>query len=298
MSYISGNITFCDNSVNLSSSTGQINGIACFLGGSVNDGTVACANFYSNSNNLGVVYNANFNDSAINNNIIIEQAVFCGTSCNNSCVSGFAIFSGDAVNCGSIIGVACFYGSSLNSGIVTNAYFNDNASNLGSISGSGLFFGTSINSGIISGNAIFADTTINNGTVEGGASFATGASNEGGSVSGSTGIYTPPFTGVVIEATNWTNYSNRCWFNLDNWFNTNYINNANSYPLSSANVIMSGNCAALTPLDCNLWVKPASINTTLITESTGIYFYSSTGYLLSGINISGNATFGANTILI
>jgi hypothetical protein len=61
---------------------------------------------------------------------------------------------------------------------------------------------------------------------------------------------------------------------------------------------MSGNCAAVTVLSCNLWVKPASINTTLITDPTGIYFYSSGEYLLSGINISGNATFGANTILI
>jgi hypothetical protein len=62
---------------------------------------------------------------------------------------------------------------------------------------------------------------------------------------------------------------------------------------------MSGNCAALTVLSNDLWVKPNSINTILITDPFGICFCSTaTGYVLSGINIYGNATFGNNTTLI
>lgn len=298
MSYISGNITFCDTSVNLSTGTGQINGVACFLEQSINYGCVASANFYSNSNNLGTVYSANFNDSAINNNIVVTQAVFCGSSFNNSCVSGSAVFSGSAVNCGTIAGTACFYGTSLNSGIVSIAIFNDDAVNLGAISGSGLFFGTSTNSGIVSGNAIFADTTVNGGTVQGNANFSTGAINQGGTISGCSGVYTPPFTGVLIQGTNWTNNDDAYWFNLANWFNSAYTSGANLYPLCSTNVVMSGTCYATVYLDCADWVKPATINTTLITNPYGIYFCSATGHVISGINICGNATFGANTILI
>ena len=315
MSYISGNITFCDNSVNLSTSTGQINGTACFLGSSSNCGPVCCASFFSTSSNCCTVYIADFNDTAVNNSIIVEQVAFCGSSCNNCCVCGSAsfygnsinsltasldgevIFSGNSVNCGTIAGTACFYGTSLNSGIVEIAIFNDGASNLGTISGSGLFYGEAVNSGVVSGNAIFADTAVNNGDVEGNADFATGASNQGGTV-GSSGQYVPPYTGAESSATNWTNCINAQWFNLTNWFNSNYSTNIPIYPLSSTNVVMSGNCAAVTVLSCNLWVKPASINTTLITDPSGIYFCSATGFVLSGINISGNATFGLNTTLI
>lgn len=315
MSYISGNIAFCDNSVNLSSSTGQIDGISYFFGSSRNCGLVSLAEFYSNSKNLCIVYAATFSDSSTNDCIVLEQVQFFENAINNNCVSGIATFYGNssnsssgqlagatifcdsAVNCGTIPGTACFYGTSLNSGIVEVAIFNDGASNLGTISGSGLFYGEAVNSGVVSGNAIFADTAVNNGDVEGNADFATGACNQGGTV-GSSGQYVPPYTGTESSATNWTNCINAQWFNLTNWFNSDYSANIAIYPLSSTNVVMSGNCAAVTVLSCNLWVKPASINTTLITDPSGIYFCSATGFVLSGINISGNATFGLNTTLI
>ena len=317
MSYISGNIAFCDNSVNLSSSTGQIDGISYFFGSSRNCGLVSLAEFSSNSKNLCTVYAATFSDNSTNDCVVLEQVQFFENAVNNNCVCGVATFYGNSsnsssgqladvaifcdgtVNCGIIAGTACFCGTSLNSGIVEVAIFNDSASNLGIISGSGLFYGEAVNSGVVSGNAIFADTAVNNGDVEGNADFATGASNQGGTV-GSSGEYIPPFTGtgIAVQGTSWTNCFNRQWFNLCNWFDNNYINSANCYPINSTNVVMSGNCAAVTVLSCNLWVKPALINTTLITDPSGIYFCSATGFVLSGINISGNATFGSNITLI
>jgi hypothetical protein len=214
MSYISGSISFCGNSVNCSTQTGQINGIACFWDSSSNCGIALLGEFYSGSINLGTIYEAAFSDSSTNNGVILEQVDFFENAINNNCVCGTArfydnssnsssgqlaeaaVFCDGAVNCGTIIGEACFYGTSSNSGVVTVAYFNESASNLGTISGSGLFFGTSVNSGIISGDAVFADTTVNNGTVEGSGSFATGASNQGGTVNGGSGIYTPPSSGL------------------------------------------------------------------------------------------------------
>ena len=230
---------------------------------------------------------------------ISGNITFVGNSANCSAetgqIGGLAIFCDASINCG-YIRCSFFLQTSSNLGVVYNTTFSGNSVNYGSVVGSGLFFGASVNSGIISGNAIFADTSINSGTVQGNANFAIGASNQGGFVSGSTGTYTPPSS--FVQATSWRNYSDRCWFNLNNWFNNNYITTAECYPISSTNVIMSGSCAASTPLNCNLWVKPASINTTLITDPSGIYFYSATGFVLSGINICGNATFGLNTTLI
>jgi hypothetical protein len=109
-------------------------------------------------------------------------------------------------------------------------------------------------------------------------------------------------TGAAVVntiATYWKCTASAQWFNLSNWFSDEYVTTALSYSTSSTDVIMSGNCAALTVLSNDLWVKPNSINTILITDPFGICFCSTaTGYVLSGINIYGNATFGNNTTLI
>ena len=329
MSYISGNIAFCGNSVNLSSSTGQIDGISYFFGSSRNCGLVSLAEFSSNSKNLCTVYTATFSDNSTNDCIVLEQVQFFENAVNNNCVCGIATFYGNssnslsgqlagatifcdgAVNSGTIPGTACFYGTSLNSGIVEVAIFNEGACNLGTISGSGLFYGTSLNCGVVSGNALFSDTSVNNGDVEGNANFAdtsvnngdvqgnanfaTGACNQGGTV-GSSGVYTPPYTGTESSATNWTNCFNDQWFNLYNWFSSDYSTNIAIYPLSSTNVIMSGNCAAFVNIDCNLWVQPYSINTTRSTSNEGICIYSENSASFSGIvygsvTLSGNANY-------
>jgi hypothetical protein len=85
------------------------------------------------------------------------------------------------------------------------------------------------------------------------------------------------------------------WFNLNNWFSNQYSTVALSYPTSSTDVIMSGNCAAYTNMDCNLWIQPNSIDTTRITDPKGICLYSNNEKVFSK-NIYGNVTLYGNAI--
>lgn len=298
---------FFDNSKNIG-----VAYLSDFSGSSINSGIILeSASFYGvTSSNLGrITGNANFycytrnqNGGTINGNV----SFFCESK-NIGVISGNAIFRGFSSNsytyisgctrCGTIYGHACFFDIAYSSTLIcgTGCFF-DSAHNNGWICGIGCFSQNAENCDDVRGDAVFADNSINRSNVWGCALFATGARNCG-TVNGGTGLYIPPYTGSDIP-TNWTNFSTRNWFCRLNWFNSDYTENITRYPSSSTYVVMSGNCAASTLLSCDLWVKPSSINTTLITDPSGIYFYSATGYVLSGINISGNVTFGLNTTLI
>ena len=75
-------------------------------------------------------------------------------------------------------------------------------------------------------------------------------------------------------ATYWKCTANSGWFNLSNWFSDQYVTTALSYPNTSTNVVMSGDCAAYVNMDCNLWVQPNSIDTTRVTDTDGVCLYS------------------------
>jgi hypothetical protein len=311
MSYISGSISFCGNSVNCSTQTGQINGIACFWDSSSNCGIALLGEFYSGSINLGTIYEATFSDSSTNNGVILEQVDFFESAINNNCVCGTArfydnssnsssgqlaeaaVFCDGAVNCGTIIGEACFYGTSSNSGVVTVAYFNESASNLGTISGSGLFFGTSVNSGIISGDAVFADSTTNNGTVEGSGSFATGASNEGGTVNGGSGVYTPPVSGLIINAyfcsANPGNYD--ATYSLCSWFSDAQLTcNLQSLPSSGNACFCSYYARAIGCEQYGPQYTPPTPDTIFTNNTYQIIGYSNQSTDVTEPNISGSGS--------
>lgn len=100
---------------------------------------------------------------------------------------------------------------------------------------------------------------------------------------------------VNTIATYWKCTADSGWFNLSNWFSDQYVTTALSYPTSSTNVVMSGDCAAFVNIDCNLWIEPNSIDTTKITETKGICLYSDAGNSFSG-NIYGNVTLFGSTV--
>ena len=103
-------------------------------------------------------------------------------------------------------------------------------------------------------------------------------------------VITPSTFGIY-----WKCEINSNWFNLSNWFSDTYVTTALSYPESSTNVIMSGNCAAYVDIDCNLWIQPNSIDTTRITDLNGICLYSNNLNIFSG-NIYGNVNLYGNII--
>jgi hypothetical protein len=108
----------------------------------------------------------------------------------------------------------------------------------------------------------------------------------------------PSTTGQVGSSTSgiyWTSTNDIYWFNLYNWYSDVYQTNALGYPKSTTNTILSGNAAAYLNIDCELWVQPNSINTTLITESCGICLGSNNSCTFSGI-IYGNAHLYGNII--
>lgn len=86
------------------------------------------------------------------------------------------------------------------------------------------------------------------------------------------------------------------WFDLSGWWSDEFITQANSYPLSSEDVVMSGCSGAYVNLNCNLWIQPNSIDVNLITDEKGICFYSLTGYHLSPDLVNGNISLYGNVI--
>jgi hypothetical protein len=101
---------------------------------------------------------------------------------------------------------------------------------------------------------------------------------------------------VNTIATYWKCTADSGWFNLSNWFSDQYNTTALSYPNTSTNVVMSGDCAAFVNMDCNLWVQPNSIDTTRVTDTDGVCLYSNAGKSFSGIlygdvTLYGNASF-------
>jgi hypothetical protein len=100
---------------------------------------------------------------------------------------------------------------------------------------------------------------------------------------------------VNTIATYWKRTADSGWFNLSNWFSDQYNTTALSYPIASTNVIMSGDCAAYTSMDCNLWVRPNSIDTTRVTDPKGICLYSNAGVAFS-TNVYGNVTLYGNAV--
>jgi hypothetical protein len=102
---------------------------------------------------------------------------------------------------------------------------------------------------------------------------------------------------ISTIATYWKCTANSGWFNLSNWFSDQYITTALSYPTSSTNVVMSGDCAAYVNMDCNLWVQPNSIDTTRVTDTDGVCLYSNAGKsfykdIYGNVTMYGNAIFG------
>jgi hypothetical protein len=86
------------------------------------------------------------------------------------------------------------------------------------------------------------------------------------------------------------------WYTLsNNWFsNASLTTQATSLPSGNTNVIMTGSTGALVDLSNALWVQPASINTTAVTDPNGICFVSGS---FSGI-VYGNATFLCGGIFV
>jgi hypothetical protein len=135
MSLISGNVTFAENSFNIST-TLDIIGTGIFLNNSSNLGSISNAQFQGNSQNLGTV---------------VERAVFFDTSLNGGSVSN-AVFTATSVNTGTIQN-ATFLGSAVNSGVVSQ---------------SAVFANTTVNAGVILGNASFSASADNSrGSVSG-----------------------------------------------------------------------------------------------------------------------------------
>ena len=102
---------------------------------------------------------------------------------------------------------------------------------------------------------------------------------------------------VSTIARYWKCTANSGWFNLSNWFSDQYATTALSYPTSSTNVVMSGDCAAYVNMDCNLWVQPNSIDTTRVTDVNGVCLYSNAGKsfykdIYGNVTLYGNAIFG------
>ena len=102
---------------------------------------------------------------------------------------------------------------------------------------------------------------------------------------------------ISTIATYWKCTANSGWFNLSNWFSDQYVTTALSYPTSSTNVVMSGDCAAFVNMDCNLWVQPNSIDTTRVTDADGVCLYSNAGKsfykdIYGNVTMYGNAIFG------
>jgi hypothetical protein len=108
----------------------------------------------------------------------------------------------------------------------------------------------------------------------------------------------PSISGEAGPATHgiyWTNTNDDNWFNLYNWYSDVYETNASSYPTIATNAIMSGNSAAVTDIDCQLWIQPNSIDTTLITDNYGICLGSNYSGIFSG-HIYGCAHLYGNII--
>lgn len=105
-----------------------------------------------------------------------------------------------------------------------------------------------------------------------------------------TGVGGPSTFGIY-----WTNTNDINWFNLYNWYSNAYQTNAIEYPRITTNVIMSGDYAAYTNIDCELWIEPNSIDTTRIAEYKGICLYSDAGRAFSK-NIYGNAILYGNAV--
>jgi hypothetical protein len=101
--------------------------------------------------------------------------------------------------------------------------------------------------------------------------------------------------GPVTHGIYWTNTNDDNWFNLYNWYSDVYETNASSYPTIATNAIMSGNSAAVTDIDCQLWIQPNSIDTTLITDNYGICLGSNYSAIFSG-HIYGCAHLYGNII--
>jgi hypothetical protein len=82
---------------------------------------------------------------------------------------------------------------------------------------------------------------------------------------------------------------NNEWYTIpNNWYSNSLLTTqATSLPSGNTNVIMTGSIGALVDLSNALWVQPASIDTTAVTDISGICFVSG---VFSGI-IYGNATF-------
>jgi hypothetical protein len=90
--------------------------------------------------------------------------------------------------------------------------------------------------------------------------------------------------------------TNNQWYTLsNNWFsNYSLTTQATSLPSGNTNVVMLGSTGALVDLSNPLWVQPASINTTAVTDPYGICFVSGT---FSGV-IYGNISFFDGAALI
>ena len=133
----------------------------------------------TSTNNVYVIGNATFNDSAHNTGVVTGNATF-NTSYFTSAVDGTITIpsgsswagtvSGDTYGSdGSLITNYIFNGTSFNDAVFNgSAIFNNSASNLGTITGSSIFNSASNNNGTINGSATFNNTSpFTIGTVNG-----------------------------------------------------------------------------------------------------------------------------------
>jgi hypothetical protein len=85
------------------------------------------------------------------------------------------------------------------------------------------------------------------------------------------------------------------WYSVSNWWiDGGHTVAASALPTSSSNVEML--TAAYVDLDCESWVKPASIDTTAVSDTAGICFYSNSAAAFDG-TVYGNASFYGNATL-
>ncbi len=85
----------------------------------------------------------------------------------------------------------------------------------------------------------------------------------------------------------WYSTSATAWNTQSNWYtDSNHLNQADTLPDASTDVILLGNIAPAVDLDAEYWIQPNSINST----ATGISFTSQVSNAVT-CDITGNATF-------
>jgi hypothetical protein len=85
------------------------------------------------------------------------------------------------------------------------------------------------------------------------------------------------------------------WFNESAWYIDSGLNqNSNDYPFDFTKIVICNDNRVCVDLDSTDWVQPLSINSSAITNGTGVEFYSNLNKVYSG-DITGTASFFGNS---